>query len=332
VNSSSDDRNPFISQDGLTLVFDSLRPGGFSGGNPDLYIATRPTVVDPFGPAEILPEEINQFGGHGSPSLSSDGLNLFYIGGFGDRDLVVSTRASLNAPWGDPVELDENVNSPWEEEFGEFARDGKSIVFISDRSGQWQLYEAAVVPEMTTPGDFDGNGTLDAQDIDELTRQTASGANLVAYDLNQDALVNSLDINVWIKDLRHTWIGDADLNVEFNSSDLVTVLAAGSYETETNSVWSTGDFNGDGRTNSSDLVVALADGGYEQGPRTAVSAVPEPTSLVMLLVLLLPALASLRRRPVNNAAAGAARSILFRQRSGWHMCVPRLHFDDVDVP
>jgi hypothetical protein len=51
-----------------------------------------------------------------------------------------------------------------------------------------------------------------------------------------------------------------------------------------NAVWSTGDFNGDGRANSTDLVAALADGGYEQGPRAAVSAVPEPSAFLLLSV------------------------------------------------
>jgi hypothetical protein len=179
--------------------------------------------------------------------------------------------------------LGPNVNSELNEDFGELARDGKSIVFISNKSGENRLYEAAVIPEQTSPGDFDGSGTLDAQDIDELTRQTASGANLIAYDLNQDVLVNNLDINVWIKDLFRSWIGDANLDNEFNSSDLVAVLAAGTYEADVAATWSTGDFDGNGHFDSSDLVAALADGGYEQGPRAAVSTVPEPASFILLI-------------------------------------------------
>jgi hypothetical protein len=133
-------------------------------------------------------------------------------------------------------------------------------------------------------GDFNANGVLDAPDIDDLTGQSAGGTNPAAYDLNADALVNDQDVNVWVKDLFDSWIGDADLNGEFNSGDLVTVLASGTYEADVNAVWTTGDFNGDGRTNSSDLVAALADGGYELGPRPAVSSVPEPASMVLVLL------------------------------------------------
>ena len=97
-----------------------------------------------------------------------------------------------------------------------------------------------------------------------------------------------------MKDLRNTWIGDANLDGEFNSGDLVSVLAAGTYETGAAAVWSTGDFNGDGLTNTSDLVSALSDGGYELGPRAAVAAVPEPAS-ALPLALGLVAFARFRR-------------------------------------
>jgi hypothetical protein len=144
-------------------------------------------------------------------------------------------------------------------------------------------------------GDFDGSGALDAADVDDLTAQAAGGTNPADYDLNSDALVNDGDIQVWAKDLFNSWIGDANLDGEFNSSDLVGVLASGTYEADVASVWSTGDFNGDGRTNSSDLVAALADGGYEQGPRAATAAVPEPTSLALIAIGLLGAACRSRR-------------------------------------
>jgi hypothetical protein len=149
-------------------------------------------------------------------------------------------------------------------------------------------------------GDFNGNGVLDAADIDDLTQQAASGQNTVAYDLNNDALVNEADVQIWVKNLFKSWIGDADLNHEFNSGDLVSVLASGTYEADLDAVWSSGDFNGDGRTNSGDLVAALADGGYELGPPPAVAvvatvaAVPEPSSLVLIAAGLLAALLARR--------------------------------------
>ncbi len=144
------------------------------------------------------------------------------------------------------------------------------------------------------PGDFNRDGVLGADDINDLTTQSSSGSNAAGYDLNNNAQVDSADVVVWVKDLFKSWMGDANLDGEFSSSDLVAVLSSGTYEADVDAVWTTGDFNGDGRTNSSDLVVALTDGGYELGPRAAVSAVPEPTAA--LLAAMAVALLICRRR------------------------------------
>jgi hypothetical protein len=162
------------------------------------------------------------------------------------------------------------------------------------------------------PGDFNGDGALDAIDIDDLTSQSAGGTNPPAYDLNQDALVNDGDIVVWVKDLFGGWVGDANLDAEFNSTDLVSVLASGTYEVDVTAVWSTGDFNGDGRTNSGDLVAALSDGGYEAGPRAATAAVPEPAGLTMVLLGLCAMRLSGRRHP---AWRGLSLGVV---GDGWH--------------
>jgi hypothetical protein len=153
----------------------------------------------------------------------------------------------------------------------------------------------------TLPGDFNDSGVLDAADIDDLSGQAAGGNNPSAYDLDNDALVNESDVNVWVKDLFNSWIGDANLDGEFDSSDLVQVLASGTYEANTPSVWTSGDFNGDGRSDSADLVAALADGGYEGGPRAATAAVvPEPTT-AWLAALGLGAFLTLGRRARRRA-------------------------------
>jgi hypothetical protein len=153
----------------------------------------------------------------------------------------------------------------------------------------------------SVPGDFDGNGLLDQADIDDLTTQSASTTHPPKYDLNGDTQVDEADVRMWVKELFQSWVGDANLDKEFNSSDLVGVLASGTYEADVAAVWSTGDFNGDGRTNSSDLVAALADGGYELGPPPpAVAAVPEPSTL-LLLGIAIPLILARRRRGDRGA-------------------------------
>ncbi len=136
-------------------------------------------------------------------------------------------------------------------------------------------------------GDFNLNGELDLPDVNMLNGEIAAGSHDQTFDLNDDDLVNGLDLNVWVKDLRNTWFGDANLDSEFNSGDLVAVFAAGKYEVDLEAGWDEGDWNGDVRFNSGDLVAAFSDGGYEQGPRNEMNVVPEPTSFAMLIATLI---------------------------------------------
>ena len=95
-------------------------------------------------------------------------------------------------------------------------------------------------------------------------------------------------------DLSKTYVGDANLDGSFDSTDFVSVFVAGLYETGQAAGWGAGDWDGDGLFDSSDFVAAFVDGGYEAGPRQ-VLAVPEPSSVVLLLLGLV-AFASRRRR------------------------------------
>ncbi len=128
-----------------------------------------------------------------------------------------------------------------------------------------------------SPGDFDGNGTLDRVDVNALNAQIAAQMHAAAFDLNGDALVDDADLTVWVSDLKRTWFGDADLNGVFDSSDLVDVFQPGKFETESAATWEEGDWTGDLRFGTDDLVRAFQDGGFEEGPRpAALRAVPEP--------------------------------------------------------
>ncbi len=153
------------------------------------------------------------------------------------------------------------------------------------------------IPIGQLSGDFDGDGQLTAADIDLLSAAVRSGDMSAQFDLNGDGAVSTDDREVWVKQLRKTWFGDANLDSVFDTTDLVTVFQAGEFEDAIagNSTWSTGDFDGDADFGTSDLLKAFQDGGFEQGPREGVSAVPEPSSVVLLLIGLL-ALAPRRRQ------------------------------------
>ena len=140
--------------------------------------------------------------------------------------------------------------------------------------------------QLAATGDFNQNGQFDAEDLELLG--AAQRAGDAAFDLTGDGMTNGDDRLYWVHELKKTWMGDADLNGEFNSADFVSVFAAGKFESGAAASWGEGDWDGDGLFGTSDFVTAFQDGGYEAGPRPAVSAVPEPASLTLLLLGLLP--------------------------------------------
>ena len=139
----------------------------------------------------------------------------------------------------------------------------------------------------TLVGDLNGDGVIDATDIDSLAQAIRDNDSSPKFDVNGDGQVDANDHQHFISNNANTWVGDSNFDGEFNSSDFVAVFAAGLYETAQPATWGQGDWNGDGFFDSGDFVFAFGDGGYELGPRGAqAQAVPEPSFYVFLMGLL----------------------------------------------
>ena len=148
--------------------------------------------------------------------------------------------------------------------------------------------EPIPAPIQLASGDYNGDGTLDVSDIDlQASAIHEPNADLAVFDENDDGQVNVDDRMVLIIGHFGTWMGDSNLDGEFNSTDFVQVFSAAEYEDNVvgNSTWSTGDWNGDSEFSSADFVVAFQDGGFEQGPRPNLVAVPEPVVSTGLLLV-----------------------------------------------
>jgi Tol biopolymer transport system component len=141
VNSPVDDWAPSLSPDGLELFFTSKRPGGL-GGFSDIWLTTRATPEDDWGEPEPLGPNINTPDFEGHPSISSDGLELYFCTwttnarpGLGSSDIWVTSRLTLSAPWGSPTNLGPTVNSSSYDGEPDISADRLCLIFGSDRPG-----------------------------------------------------------------------------------------------------------------------------------------------------------------------------------------------------
>lgn len=85
---------PHVSEDGLEIVFDSERPGGFGG--PDIWSAMRASLTNAWSAPINLGRTVNSDMAETRPSLSRDGRRLSFgstrPGGQGSSDIYISTR------------------------------------------------------------------------------------------------------------------------------------------------------------------------------------------------------------------------------------------------
>ena len=168
----------------------------------------------------------------------------------------------------------------WPAEASEFE---PHFLVAQDDTGEF-AYNATC--PMSLPGDFNGNGTHDAEDIDLLYAESASGSPDPSYDLSGDGLVDQADVDVLIRDLMGTEYGDANLDRAVDGADLSLM---GAKWLQSGYGWGDGNFSGDAAVDGADLSLMGAKWLWE----APVGAMPEPATLTLLTI---GGLALLRRR------------------------------------
>jgi hypothetical protein len=211
VNSSTYAMESSISPDGLTLWFESGRPGGLGGG--DVWMTTRPTISDPWGPPVNLGPPVNSAFDDGDPSISDDGRILFFTsgrpGGYGNYDLWVSKRKTTDDQWGTTVNLGRSVNQTSNDLGANISADGRTLYFNSNRPGgygSYDIWQAPIIPVV----DFNGDEKVDLKDFSKLAQYW--GQNESSVDIAPpigDGTVDFQDLAVfaeyWLKELGQAW-------------------------------------------------------------------------------------------------------------------------------
>ena len=143
INSEFSDGSPQISRDGLELYYNYAAGDGQC--SHDIWVAKRSTTKEPWSSPIKLLGPVNSSGPQRTPSLSAEGLELYFSDGFpnvtgcepnpgghGHSDLWVSTRASKESPWGSPKNLGPIVNTINAEDTPCVSANGLELYYMSN--------------------------------------------------------------------------------------------------------------------------------------------------------------------------------------------------------
>jgi len=263
VNNAQSQIEPAISPDGLELYF-----GHWTDW--DIRVSRRPSKDAPWSSPELLGPPVG-LGGETCVKFSADGLSLYFAskrsGGYGNLDIWVSTRATTADPWGEPVNLGPNVNTPADDSAPSISSDGRVLFFISSRPGSyhpagydiWMTTRATTNDPWGTPINCDvinNNATLTG--IWRVYPTVSPDGSVLyferGYDMWQSAITPSVDFN-----------GDGRIEV----GDLVALI----------NNWGTVDSLcdvgpmpwGDGKVDAADLEVLMSEWGQEVNDPTLVA-------------------------------------------------------------
>jgi hypothetical protein len=239
VNSTSMDRGPAISKDGLSLYFASNRLDGDRFGGEDIYVSQRQTRDGEWGPPANLGPIINTSFNESVPAFSRDGHLLFFssnqpVGGFGGADIWVSRRYHTHDDfaWQPPENLGAGVNSTF--------TDAGPSYFDNDEVGVAQLYFNSnrlggpgnlYVSEQTADGSF-GAAVLVVGDAVRASIRH-DGLEIFFTSNRPGSIANSLDLWVATREtVFDAWSEPINLGSTLNS-ELVDVQPYISSDRET---------------------------------------------------------------------------------------------------
>ena len=212
-NTASHDGYPYVSSNGLEFYFSTNRAGGW-----DIWVSKRQTQHDDWGTPENLGAPVNTNGDEFLPSLSPDGLILFFCDG--TNNMCMSRRKSTAEPWQASVRLGYPLNSSKGDFNPRVSPDGRILYFSSHRPGVyklegkgWHVWQAPIIPIV----DFDGDGNVGFEDLLRLADSWCCDDTWVDVGPMPwgDGLVNGVDLAVlmsyWGQQVSYT----PDMRVDF---------------------------------------------------------------------------------------------------------------------
>lgn len=200
-----------------------------------------------------------------------------------------------------PSPLEDPINGFWDPGWGWHFGDGDDGSFAFDggrhdaepgvrnaRDLSFRLW-GEVAEAVGAIGDFNGDGTVGAGDIDLLGEVWRAETHEPQFDLNADSRVDELDQLLLVEEIIGTRRGDSNLDLVVDFTDFLNL----SRNFDSPGGWDAGDFDGTGDVGFGDFLELSRHFGVEAD---AIVAVPEPTGWrIMLMAGWLPMFARWRR-------------------------------------
>ncbi|WP_020472738.1 protein kinase domain-containing protein [Zavarzinella formosa] len=133
---------PWISDDGLTLLVVAQRPGG---NDQDIWMCRRKSLTAPWDRLEQLSRNVNSDSSEESPAMSPDGRTLYFSSNRGSRNFHIwrCRRSSPEVEWGPAERLDLEINTESAQRCPRVLSDGKSITFTRRGDSEYHFWMAA---------------------------------------------------------------------------------------------------------------------------------------------------------------------------------------------
>jgi len=173
----------------------------------------EPAVSYTCGAPVSLGSGINTASSEAGPTLSADGLELYYSSdrpdGAGDSDIWMATRSARGLAWSDPVNLGEPINTPGGQNNPSLSPDGHTLFYGSNHNGNYDLWSAARTEDgWGEPACIDGLAT-DA--LENKPALSPDGQRLY-FKRSDETLV----ANIWVSAWNGTDWGEAELVLGIN--------------------------------------------------------------------------------------------------------------------
>ena len=125
-------------------------------------------------------------------------------------------------------------------------------------------------------------------EMGNLATGVVTSVSTERFDLIDNNIIDAADITEWLSQAA-TEVGydtpfsrgDINLDYDVDTQDLTAMIIDFTSAGGTGKTWNTGDTDGDGDTDTADLTTAIIN---FTGARSAAVAVPEPSSLLLLVI------------------------------------------------